>query len=86
MHLSYETLKSHDCGLLDPEIHFPLDGVLDGIDLLQDFRHGLDQTVAGDRRLLVLELGEQLGGGQGLSLKIPTHRLLGDAVVPKQNT
>jgi len=34
MHLDYETLKSHICRLLDPEIHFPLDSVLDGIYLL----------------------------------------------------
>lgn len=45
------------------QIHFPLDGLPHGVDLLQDLSHRLHETVTGHTGLLVLEFRQKLCGG-----------------------
>ena len=67
--------------LINGEIHFSLDGLFVGVDLLEYLRDHRYQLVGGEAHLLALELLQELGGGHGPAGQVAADRLLRDASV-----
>lgn len=71
----------HSFVLFDAQIHLALNGLLVRIDFLQYLCDGLDELIAGYTGFLVLEFGQQFGGGHWFAHQIPTDGVFGYAAV-----
>ena len=66
---------------LDGEVHFALDHLLDGVDLLEDLGDHVHQLVRRQVGALALELLQQLRRRHRLARQVAPHRLLIDAIL-----
>lgn len=66
------------------EIHFPLDGLFEWIDFLQDLCHCFDQFFAGDTRFFILEFSQKLSRGHWFAHQITSDCFFGDAIITEK--